>query len=162
LAPSYPAELRVEGAPSTALAPVLPALAMLGVWRLRNLFDAPDPRVSPEHGREIAAVTSRTGHLRTFFREIQALKESSRFPELHPPRFEDPPVTVLGRALPEGSPNLEARHEQQRSLALKFPLGSFEVVDGTGHFIHLDAPQRVVATVREMVDGCRQAGLTAF
>ena len=41
--PSYPAEARVEGAPSRALAPALPILAMLGVWRFRNLFEPLDP-----------------------------------------------------------------------------------------------------------------------
>jgi pimeloyl-ACP methyl ester carboxylesterase len=164
LDPSYPAELRVEGAPSAALAPLLPVLAMLGVWRFRELFDAADPRVSPETSREMAALTNRTGHVRTFFKEIQALPESSQFLELHPAsaRLEDPLVIVLGRGLADGSPDLAARHAQQRNLALAFPLGSFEVLDGTGHFLYLDASEKIVATVRETVESARHATNATF
>ena len=164
LDPSYPAELRVEGAPSAGLAPVLPVLAMLGVWRFRELFEASDPRISPEAGREMAALTSRTGHLRTFFKELQALPESSHFLELHPApaRLEDPPVIVLGRGLADGSPDLAARHAQQRNLALAFPLGSFEVLDGTSHFINLDVPEKIVAKVRETVESARHAAIATF
>ena len=104
-----------------------------------------DPRVSTESGREIDALTSRTGHLITFFKETQALEESSRFLELHPARLNNQRVTVLGRGLPDGSLNLSARHAEQMKL------GRFEVVPGTTHFLHLDAPERVVAAVQETV-----------
>jgi len=160
LDPSYPAEVRLEGAPSTALAPVLPFLIAMGAWRFRNLFDRSDPRLSPEADREIGALTNRSGHLITFIREIQALDESSQFLETHfldghAPRLTDKPVMILARGTADGAKDLASRREQQMQLAHAFPLGSFEVIPAADHFIYLDNPEIVVARVRETVQAVR-------
>ena len=160
LDPSYPAEVRLEGAPSTALAPVLPFLIAMGAWRFRNLFDRHDPRYSPEADREIGALTNRSTHLITFIQEIQALGESSHFLEIHfldahAPPLTDKPVMILARGTPDGAKNLASRHGQQMQLAHAFPLGSFEVIAAADHFIYLDNPEIVVARVRETVQAVR-------
>ena len=160
LDPSYPAEVRLEGAPSTALAPVLPFLIAMGAWRFRNLFDRHDPRYSPEADREIGALTNRSTHLITFIQEIQALGESSHFLEIHfldahAPPLTDKPVMILARGTPDGAKNLASRHGQQMQLAHAFPLGSFEVIPAADHFIYLDNPEIVVARVREIVQAVR-------
>jgi pimeloyl-ACP methyl ester carboxylesterase len=155
--PSYPAEVRLEGAPSTALAPVLPFLIVMGAWRFRNLFDQHDPRFSPEADREIGALTNRSSHLITFVREIQALGESSNFLEgdAHALRLTDKPVMILARGDADGAKDLASRHEQQLRLAHAFPSGSFEVIPAADHFIYLDNPDIVVARVREAVQAVR-------
>ena len=160
LDPSYPAEVRLEGAPSTALAPVLPFLIAMGAWRFRNLFDRHDPRYSPEADREIGALTNRSTHLITFIQEIQALGESSHFLEIHfldahAPPLTDKPVMILARGTPDGAKNLASRHGQQMQLAHAFPSGSFEVIPAADHFIYLDNPEIVVARVREIVQAVR-------
>jgi pimeloyl-ACP methyl ester carboxylesterase len=155
LDPSYPAEVWVEGAPSTALAPVLPFLIVMGAWRFRNLFDRSDPRLSPEADREIGALTNRSSHLVTFAREIQALAESSDFLETHAPRLTDRPVMILARGAADGVKDLASRHTQQMNLARSFPSGSFEVIPAADHFIFLDNPEIVVARVREAVQALR-------
>jgi len=152
LDPSYPAEVRLEGAPSTALAPVMPILIVLGACRFWNLFDRSDPRYSPEAGREIGALTNRSSHLLTFLREIQALTESGHYLEIHSPRLTDKPVMILARGTADGLGDLESRHEQQMKLAQAFPSGRFEVIPGADHFIHLDHPDIVVARIRETVN----------
>ena len=155
LDPSYPAEVRLEGAPSTALAPVLPFLIVMGAWRFRNLFDRSDPRHSPEADREIGALTNRSTHLITFIREIEALDESSHFLEIHAPRLTDKPVMILARGTADGVKDLASRHAQQMNLARAFPSGSFEVIPAADHFIYLDNPEIVVARVRETVQALR-------
>jgi pimeloyl-ACP methyl ester carboxylesterase len=160
LDPSYPAEVRLEGAPSTALAPVLPFLIVMGAWRFRNLFDRSDPRYPPEAGREIGALTNRSSHLIAFIREIQALGESSNFLETHfldapAPRLTGKPMMILARGAADGAKDLVSRHEQQMQLAHAFPSGSFEVIPAADHFIYLDNPEIVVARVREAVQAVR-------
>ena len=160
LDPSYPAEVRLEGAPSTALAPVLPFLIVMGIWRLRNLFDRHDPRYSPEADREIGALTNRSTHLITFIQEIQALGESSHFLEVHflethAPRLISKPVMILARGSADGAKDLASRHEQQMQLAHAFSQGRFEVIPGADHFIYLDSPEIIVARVREAVQAVR-------
>ncbi len=155
LDPSYPAEVRLEGAPSTALAPVLPFLIVMGAWRFWNLFDRSDPRHPPEADREIGALTNRSGHLITFVREIQELAESGHFLEIHAPRLADRPVTVLARGTTDGLKDLASRHAQQMKLAHAFPSGHFEVIPAADHFIYLDNPEIVVARVREAVQASR-------
>jgi pimeloyl-ACP methyl ester carboxylesterase len=160
LDPSYPAEVRMEGAPSTALAPVLPFLIVMGAWRFRNLFDRSDPRYSPEADREIGALTNRSSHLITFIREIQALPESSHFLEIHflethAPRLTGKPVMILARGTADGAKDLASRHEQQIRLAHAFPQGRFEIIPAADHFIYLDNSEIVVARVREAVQAVR-------
>jgi pimeloyl-ACP methyl ester carboxylesterase len=162
LDPSYPAEVRMEGAPSTALAPVLPFLIVMGAWRFRNLFDRSDPRYSPEADREIGALTNRSSHLITFVREIQALGESSHFLETHAPHLTDRPVMILARGTDGGAKDLASRHAQQMQLARSFPLGRFEVIPAADHFIFLDNPEIVVARVRETVQALRVSPQTAW
>jgi pimeloyl-ACP methyl ester carboxylesterase len=162
LDPSYPAEVRLEGAPSTALAPVLPFLIVMGAWRFRSLFESSDPRHSPEADREIRALTNRSSHLITFVREIQALAESGDFLEIHAPRLADRPVMVLARGSTDGLKDLASRHAQQMKLARAFPAGHFEVIPAADHFIYLDNPEIVVARVREAVQVLRASPQPAW
>ena len=72
----------------------------------------------------------------------------------------DVPVIVLARS-PRRDPDDghdrldEAWLDLQRDLARSMRNGSFQVVPGSGHYIHLDRPNRVVGAIRTIVDTYR-------
>ena len=71
------------------------------------------------------------------------------------------PVVVLARARrPHATRTRAARLDRvwldlQRDLAKAMRNGSLQVVPGSGHYIHLDRPERVVTAIRAVVDAFR-------
>ena len=77
----------------------------------------------------------------------------------------DAPVIVLARSPRRGAGDNRDRLDRtwldlQRELAGTMKNGSFQVVSGTGHYIHLERPERVVGAIRTIIDRHRydQAG----
>lgn len=76
-------------------------------------------------------------------------------------RTPDAPVVVLARARRPHAPTRAARLDRvwldlQRDLAEAMRNGSLQIVPGSGHYIHLDRPERVVAAIRAVVDAFRR------
>ena len=72
----------------------------------------------------------------------------------------DAPVIVLARGARRGAgaggDRLDGTWlDLQRELAETMQNGSFQVVSGSGHYIHLDRPERVVGAIRTIVDRYR-------
>ena len=93
--------------------------------------------------------------IRTLYGELGSLRHSARQVGSirRPP---DAPVIVLAR-----SPRRDAGHgperrdgawlDLQRELARTMKNGSLQVVRGSGHYIHLERPERVVGAIRTIV-----------
>lgn len=141
--PSYPEEVQLEHLPPLTLARAIPVIAPLGVLHLRGLFAPPDHAWPTEIRAEEEALTNRTSHMLSFAREIEAIPESSAVLRAKPPVLPGNPVLILGR---DGNP---VRERYQRQLAAMSSHGKFQVVPGTGHFIHVDAPNEVVRAILE-------------
>ena len=103
--------------------------------------------------------------VRTHYKELGSLRHSAR--QAGSVRESpDAPVIVLAR-----SPRRDADHghdrldgtwlDLQRNLARTMKNGTFQVVPGSGHYIHLDRPDRVVGAIRTIVDGYRIEGVPA-
>jgi len=43
----------------------------------------------------------------------------------------------------------------QQDLALKMPNNTFEIVEGSGHHIHLDQPEKVIQVIIQLVEKIR-------
>ena len=94
--------------------------------------------------------------IRTLYGELGSLRHSARQVGAIR-RAPEAPVIVLARG-----PRRDAddRHhgldgtwlDLQRELAETMKNGSFQVVSGSGHYIHLDRPERVVDAIRTIVD----------
>ena len=73
----------------------------------------------------------------------------------------DVPVIVLARGRRQEPDSGHAAQldgtwlELQRDLARSMKNGSFHVVHDSGHYIHLDRPERVIGAIRSLVDGNR-------
>ena len=97
--------------------------------------------------------------IRTLHGELGSLRHSARQVDSIR-RAPDVPVIVLAR-----SPRRDAdRHHErldeawldlQRELADTMENGSFQMVPGSGHYIHLERPERVVGAVWTIVDAYR-------
>ena len=97
--------------------------------------------------------------IRTLYGELGSLRHSAqqvgsirRAPEA--------PVIVLARSprpdAGDGHDRLDGTWlDLQRELADSMENGSFQVVPGSGHYIHLDRPERVVGAIRTIVDRYR-------
>ena len=98
--------------------------------------------------------------IRTLYGELGRMRYSAlqvgsirRTPEV--------PVVVLTRGPRRDSGSIRAARldgawlDLQRNLARSMKNGTLLVVPGSGHHIHLDRPERVVAAVRAMVDAFR-------
>ena len=97
--------------------------------------------------------------IRTLYGELGSLRHSAiqvgsirRTPEA--------PVIVLARSPRRGAGDSRDRLdgtwiELQRELAGTMENGSFQVVRGSGHYIHLERPERVVGAIRTIVDRYR-------
>ena len=98
--------------------------------------------------------------VRTLYSELGRMRYSA-FQVGSIRRTPDAPVVVLarGRRGDGGSPHAarldRVWFELQRDLAKAMRNGSLQVVPGSGHHIHLDRPERVVAAVRAMIDALR-------
>ena len=97
--------------------------------------------------------------IRTLYGELGSLRHSARqVGSIR--RVPDAPIIVLAR-----SPRRDAGHgperldgtwlDLQRELAGTMKNGSFQEVRGSGHYIHLDRPERVVGAIRTIVDRYR-------
>ena len=98
--------------------------------------------------------------VRTLYGELGRMRHSALQVEAIP-RAPDAPVVVLARAPRRTGGSLRAARldgtwlDLQRNLARGMKNGTLQVVPGSGHYIHLDRPERVVAAVRAMVDAFR-------
>ena len=102
---------------------------------------------------------------RTLYGELGSLRHSARqVGSIR--RAPDAPVVVLARG-PRRDP--DHGHERldgtwlelQRELAARMKHGSFQVVPGSGHYIHLERPERVVGAIRTIVDRYRSERASA-
>ena len=97
--------------------------------------------------------------IRTLYGELGSLRHSARqVGSIR--RAPDTPVIVLARSPRRDADNGHDRLDGawldlQRELAGRMKNGSFQVVPGSGHYIHLDRPQRVVGAIRTIVDRYR-------
>lgn len=76
----------------------------------------------------------------------RAIREAGPFPTI--------PVRVLtGRGQPPEMPNLRrAWAESQADLVRLSPLGTQEICEDCGHYVQRDAPERVIAAIRALVE----------
>jgi pimeloyl-ACP methyl ester carboxylesterase len=85
-------------------------------------------------------------------RHLAALSESARVLSSCTSLGDVPLVVITSGHQPDDS-----RLEQQR-LAAGSSRGRQVVAAGSGHWVHLDDPELVIATIREMVEGLRGGG----
>ena len=98
---------------------------------------------------------------RTLYGELGSLRHSARQVGAIR-RSPDAPVIVLARG-PRPAVDADSDHDRrdrvwrdlQRDLSRRMENGSFQVVHGAGHYIHLERPERVVGAIRTIVDGLR-------
>ena len=118
------------------------------------------PSALPEHLKPLAQrLALARKAIRTLYGELGSLRHSARQVGAIR-RAPEAPVIVLAR-----SPRRDAddRHhgldgtwlDLQRELAGTMKNGSFQMVPGSGHYIHLDRPERVVDAIRTIVDWYR-------
>ena len=94
--------------------------------------------------------------IRTLYGELGSFRHSARqVGSIR--RSPDAPVIVLARSPRRGAGDNRDRLDRtwldlQRELAGTMKNGSFQVVSGTGHYIHLERPERVVGAIRTIVD----------
>ncbi len=123
---------------------------------IANLWEVPERL--PGHLKPLAqGLALRPKAIRTLYSELRMMRHSARQVDsiLDPP---DVPVAVLARGQRPGarSKGIDgAWLELQRDLASAMPRGSFRVVANSGHHIHLDRPEPVVAAVRAIVEAVR-------
>ena len=97
--------------------------------------------------------------IRTLYGELGSMRYSARqVGSIR--RTLDAPVIVLARSPLRDTgydhDRLEGTwHDLQRDLAGAMKNGSFQVVPGSGHYIHLERPERVVGAIRTIVDRYR-------
>ena len=103
--------------------------------------------------------------VRTLYGELEWMRGSARqVGSIR--RVPDAPVAVLARGRHPGGGSAEATRRErvwrdlQHNLANSLNDGSLQVVGGSGHHIHLDRPEQVVAAIRTMV-GAHRRGLGA-
>jgi pimeloyl-ACP methyl ester carboxylesterase len=99
--------------------------------------------------------------------EVRGAREARREAVADRP-LGDLPLVVLTAGeqaeLPGGIPpedqaaNAELWRELHRELAAESSAGRLEVVDGSGHMIHHQRPQAVVAAILEVVEAARARG----
>lgn len=97
--------------------------------------------------------------IRTLYGELGSLRHSARQVGAIR-RAPEAPVIVLARSprpdAVDGHDGLDGTWlDLQRELAETMKNGSFQVVSGSGHYIHLDRPERVVGAIRTIVDRYR-------
>ena len=97
--------------------------------------------------------------IRTLYGELGSMRHSARqVGSIR--RGPDAPVIVLARSPRRGAGHDHDRREGtwldlQRELAETMTNGSFQVVPGSGHYVHLERPERVVGAIRTIVDRYR-------
>ena len=100
--------------------------------------------------KAIRSLYSELGSIRFSARQVSSIR-----------RMPDAPVIVLARSLrKDADSGHDSRLEKtwfelQRDLARTMKNGSLQVVPDSGHYIHLDRPERVVGAIRTIVDSHR-------
>ena len=103
--------------------------------------------------------------IRTLYGELGSLRHSAiQVGSIR--RTPDAPVIVLARGPRRGADDSYDRLDGtwldlQRELAGTMKNGSFQVVRGSGHYIHLERPERVVDAIRTIVDRYRRGRASA-
>ena len=101
--------------------------------------------------------------IRTLYGELGSLRHSAgQVGAIRRPP--DAPVVVLARSPRRDGGDGHDGHDRldgtwielQRELAGTMKDGSFQVVRGSGHYIHLDRPERVIDAIRTIVDAYRR------
>ena len=98
--------------------------------------------------------------VRALYGELEWMRTSARQVESIR-RIPDAPVTVLSRGPRSGDTSLETLRldgawlDLQQHLAGSMSSGALQVVDESGHHIHLDRPEQVVAAIRALVETVR-------
>ena len=121
------------------------------------------PSALPERLKPLAQRLARARKaIRTLYGELGSLRQSARQVGAirRPPHA---PVVVLARGPRRDAGDVHDRLDRtwielQRALAGTMKDGSFQVVRGAGHYIHLDRPERVIDAIRTMVDRHRHGG----
>ena len=104
--------------------------------------------------KAVRSLYSELGSIRYSARQVRSIR-----------RMPDAPVIVLARSpRKRGDAGHDSRLEKtwlalQRDLARTMKNGSFQVVPDSGHYIHLDRPERVVGAIRTIVDSHRRGGM---
>jgi pimeloyl-ACP methyl ester carboxylesterase len=66
-------------------------------------------------------------------------------------------ILVAGKSIPiEEYQNIWLRLQKEQSQ--KMPNCAYEIVEESGHFIHLEKPKRVIEAILQMVDKIRYSG----
>ena len=114
------------------------------------------PDVLPERLKPLAQrLALARKSIRTLYGELGSLRHSARQVGAIR-RSPDAPVVVLARG-PRSDADADhdrrdrVWHDLQRDLSRRMENGSFQVVHGAGHYIHLERPERVVGAIRAMV-----------
>ena len=121
------------------------------------------PEGLPESVRPLAQrLAAMPKAVRALYGELQWMRTSARQVGSIP-CVPDAPVIVLSRGPRSGDASLEtARLDEawldlQHHLAASMNKGVLQVVDDSGHHIHLDRPERVVAVIGALVEAVRIA-----
>ena len=134
------------------LGPLIRVLAPLGVPR----FFFPVPAGSPKSRDDSVRTLERellktTKALRTVASELDGLRESLMEAGAHRPNLEKRPLIVLT----EGRRGAKFWHEMQEDLAKLSGVSDWQIVEGSGHFIHHDQPEAVVNAIRRVLEQVR-------
>ena len=132
----------------------LKLLAPLGIARL--MIDVPggDPESRPSSVRTMEKeVLATTRSFRALASELEGLRESLNLAAENRPRLGRKPLVVLA----EGRRKMEFWHAMQEQLTELSDSSEWQVVDGSGHFIHQDEPGIVVDAVRRVVESAQNA-----
>ena len=117
----------------------------------------------PERLKPLAQrLASARKSIRTLYGELGSLRHSARQVGAIR-RSPGAPIIVLARG-PRPDADADADHDRrdrvwhdlQRELAGTMKDGSFQVVRGSGHYIHLERPERVIDAIRTIVDAYRR------
>ena len=135
------------------MAPTGPIFVLANHWSVANGL--------PERLKPLAQRLARAPKaVRSLYGELGRLRHSAlQVGSIR--RMPDVPVVVLarGRRRDDGSTRAarldRVWRDLQRDLARAMKNGSFKVVPGSGHHIHLDRPDRVVAVIRTVIEAFR-------
>ena len=126
---------------------------------IANHWSIPDGM--PAELRDLAqALALRPKAIRALYGELATMRESA-IQVRRIARATGSPVAVLARGrvrrTAEAGRLDGAWLQMQRELAGRMPNASVSVVAGSGHHIHLDRPEAVVSSIREMIELARGA-----
>ncbi len=135
-----------------------PILARIGFIRLRNqpngYIDALPEEVKPV-ATALGLGSRAYDWLWTEEPSINATNSEVRSSNL--PDYVRTTILVAGKSIPiEEYQNIWLRLQKEQSQ--KMPNCAYEIVEESGHFIHLEKPERVIEAILQMVDKIRYSG----